>query len=106
MVDYRRNMQSLMQTPAALPEDFRPDHAAVRSVIETALREKRRMLNEIEGKRILAAYGIPAVATEAVTNATEAIAAARRSKDTSPNFSPQFATRMPSSAWKKNKQKN
>lgn len=78
MVDYRRNMQSLMQTPAELPEDFRPDHAAVRAVIETALREKRRMLNEIEGKRILAAYGIPAVATEAVTSADEAVAAARR----------------------------
>lgn len=78
MVDYRRNMQNLMETPDEMPEDFQPDHATVRSVINTALAEKRSMLNEIEGKRILAAYGIPAVATEAATDAASAVAAAKR----------------------------
>ena len=78
MVNYRRNTQNLMEIPAELPEDFAPDHAVVREVISTALAEGRSMLNEIEGKRILAAYGIPAVATEAAADSAAAVAAARR----------------------------
>lgn len=78
MVNYRRNTKNLMEIPAELPEDFTPDHATVRAVIGTALAEGRSMLNEIEGKRILAAYGIPAVATEAAADAAAAIAAAHR----------------------------
>ncbi len=78
MVQYRRNMESLMQIPDALPEDFQPDHALVRNVIAGALAEDRRMLNEIEGKRILAAYGIPAVPTEAAADPQAAVAAAHR----------------------------
>lgn len=78
MVNYRRNTKNLMEIPAELPEDFTPDHATVRAVIGTALAEGRSMLNEIEGKRILAAYGIPAVATEAAADAAAAVAAAHR----------------------------
>jgi acetyltransferase len=78
MVNYRRNTKNLMEIPAELPEDFTPDHAVVRAVIGTALAEGRSMLNEIEGKRILAAYGIPAVATEAARDAASAVAAAQR----------------------------
>ncbi|WP_298720691.1 bifunctional acetate--CoA ligase family protein/GNAT family N-acetyltransferase [uncultured Ferrovibrio sp.] len=78
MVNYRRNMQVLMQTPDEMPEDLQPDHAAVREVIETALRENRSMLNEIEGKRILSAYGIPAVPTEAAATPEEAATATHR----------------------------
>lgn len=78
MVDYQRNMKNLMEIPAELPEDFRPDLAAVRKVIDTALAEQRSMLNEIEGKRILAAYGIPAVPTEAAATPDEAATAAER----------------------------
>lgn len=78
MVNYRRNTQNLMEIPAELPEDFTPDHAAVRTVIGAALAEGRSMLNEIEGKRILAAYGIPAVATEAAGDPAAAAVAAHR----------------------------
>jgi acetyltransferase len=78
MVNYRRNTKNLMEIPAELPEDFTPDHAVVRAVIGTALAEGRSMLNEIEGKRILAAYGIPAVATEAAGDAASAVTAAQR----------------------------
>jgi acetyltransferase len=78
MVNYRRNTQNLMEIPAELPEDFTPDHAVVRAVIGKALAEGRSMLNEIEGKRILAAYGIPAVATEAAADPAAAAAAAQR----------------------------
>ncbi|WP_300303774.1 bifunctional acetate--CoA ligase family protein/GNAT family N-acetyltransferase [Ferrovibrio sp.] len=78
MVGYSRNMKNLMETPAELPEDFLPDHATVRKVIETAMSERRSMLNEIEGKQILAAYGIPAVPTEAAATPADAAAAAER----------------------------
>lgn len=78
MVDYRRNMQNLMETPAEMPEDFTPEHATVRSVIATALTEGRSMLNEIEGKRILTAYGIPSVPTEAAATPADAVRAAER----------------------------
>jgi acetyltransferase len=78
MVNYRRNMQNLMEIPAELPVDFEPDHATVRSVIAKTLGEGRSMLNEIEGKRILAAYGIPAVPTEAAADPAAAVAAAHR----------------------------
>lgn len=78
MVNYRRNTKNLMEIPAELPEDFVPDHATVRTVIGTALAEGRSMLNEIEGKRILAAYGIPAVATEAASDPAAAVVAAQR----------------------------
>lgn len=78
MVDYRRNMQNLMETPAEMPEDFTPDHASVRAVIATALAEGRSMLNEIEGKRILTAYGIPSVPTEAARTPADAVQAAQR----------------------------
>lgn len=78
MVNYRRNTKNLMEIPAELPEDFTPDHSTVRAVIGTALAEGRSMLNEIEGKRILAAYGIPAVPTEAAADPAAAVAAAQR----------------------------
>jgi acetyltransferase len=78
MVNYRRNTKNLMEIPAELPEDFTPDHAAVRVIIDAALHEGRSMLNEIEGKRILAAYGIPAVPTEAAGDPAGAAAAAQR----------------------------
>jgi acetyltransferase len=78
MIDYRRNQKNLMQIPAELPEDFVPDLATVRAVIQKALGDDRRMLNEIEGKRILAAYGIPTVPTEQAETPQAAMSAARR----------------------------
>lgn len=76
MVEYRRNMKNLMETPDELPSDLQPDQATVREIIETAMRENRSMLNEIEAKRILAAYGIPAVPTEAASSPETAVTAA------------------------------
>lgn len=76
MVDYRRNMKNLIETPDELPEDMQPNQAAVREIIEAALRERRSMLNEVEAKRILAAYGIPVVPTEAAATPQTAVTAA------------------------------
>jgi len=78
MIDFRRNQKALMETPDELPSDFTPDIAAARAVIEPAIAEGRKMLNEIDAKRLLAAYSIPTVPTEQATNATEAISVADR----------------------------
>lgn len=77
MVDFQRNQTNLMQTPDEMPEDFVPDIAAARAVIEPALLEGRMMLNEIEGKRLLSAYGIPTVRTELATSPAEAMRVAK-----------------------------
>ena len=37
LVAYRRNQQTLMETPASMPDSFEPDLTAARNLIETAL---------------------------------------------------------------------
>jgi acetyltransferase len=51
MVHYRRNQEALMQTPPSIAEDFEPDTAAARKIIENALEDRREWLTEawIEG---------------------------------------------------------
>jgi acetyltransferase len=73
MVTYRRNQELLMQTPPSIAEEFVPDTAAARGVIETALAEGRAELTEPEAKRVLAAYGIPVVETRVARDAEEAV---------------------------------
>jgi acetyltransferase len=63
MVRYRHNQEMLMETPANIPEHFKPDHAAARSVIEGALSEGRQWLTEPEAKAVLDAYGVPVAET-------------------------------------------
>ncbi|MFD2236495.1 bifunctional acetate--CoA ligase family protein/GNAT family N-acetyltransferase [Aureimonas populi] len=71
LVDYRRNQDLLMQTPAAsLVGDV--DEAAGRAVIADALSRGRRVLTEPEAKTLLAAYGIPVVRTLTAASPQEA----------------------------------
>ncbi|HEU4852071.1 MAG TPA: bifunctional acetate--CoA ligase family protein/GNAT family N-acetyltransferase [Telluria sp.] len=63
IVQYRRNQDLLMQVPPASPAGAVPDHARARGIIAAALAEGREMLSEAEAKGLLAAYGIPTVAT-------------------------------------------
>jgi acetyltransferase len=62
----------LRQVPPSVPETFQPDVARARAVIERALGEARPWLTEIEAKDVLAAYGIPVVATSMVESPDEA----------------------------------
>ena len=59
LVRYREALDALMVTPASLPQDFKPDVAAARAVVENAVRRGRTWLDPIEATRLLAAYGIP-----------------------------------------------
>lgn len=76
LVDYRRNQDLLLETPAA-GERTTPDRAAVRAIIAGALAEKRKVLTEPEAKNVLVAYGIPTVATRIAASPDEAAEAAR-----------------------------
>ncbi len=78
LVQYKRNRQLLMETPPSVPEQFTPLRENAHHLINTALKEHRRRLNEAETLRLLAAYGIPVVHTEIAATPTEAAAIAQR----------------------------
>ncbi|WP_418318184.1 GNAT family N-acetyltransferase [Piscinibacter sakaiensis] len=57
---YRRNQTLMLEAPTA-DENGAPDIATARRVIDAALGDGREMLDEIEAKKLLHAYGIPVV---------------------------------------------
>ncbi len=73
MVSYRRNQRQLMETPPSLPEEFAPDSAAARAVVESALAAGREVLSEPESKEVLSAYGIPSVETRIAGDPEQAV---------------------------------
>ena len=76
MVNYRRNQESLMETPPSVPEDFTPEVERARAAIETALRDKREWLTEPEAKELVSAYAIPVAATLTASTPRDAAEAA------------------------------
>ena len=78
MVNYRRNQETLMETPPSVPEDFAPDTAMAQRIIAQALAENRSWLLEHEAKEVLGAYGVPVVPTHLAGTADEAAAIAAR----------------------------
>jgi acetyltransferase len=70
---YYRNQKLLAQTPASLTDLNPPSIESARLVIETALNERRKVLNEMESKAILAAFRIPIAQTVVARSATEAM---------------------------------
>jgi acetyltransferase len=76
LVRYRDSQRALMETPPSVPEDFAPDTAAARTVIDGALANGREWLTEPGAKEILAAYRIPVAETRTVADAGAAVAAA------------------------------
>ena len=65
LATYRRNQTLLLEAPTA-SENGPPDIATARATIQAALAEGRDMLDELEAKAVLKAYGIPTVSTVAV----------------------------------------
>src|SRR5258708_35103487 len=72
LVRYRRNQDLLMETPPSVLADFVPDTDAAAQVIATALGEQRAWLAAEEVQAVLAAYGIPVVATRLARDEDEA----------------------------------
>lgn len=70
---YYRNQQLLMQTPASLTDRTPPNIESARLVIETALAERRKIMNEMESKALLAAFHVPIAQTVIARTPTEAM---------------------------------
>ncbi len=78
LVHYTRAQTELMQAPPAMDRHAKIDRAKARAIIERALRDGTTMLNEADGKDLMAAYGIPIVPTEVANDTTEVRAIAER----------------------------
>jgi len=82
LATYRRNQFELMQTPPLRPASAAPQTAApadpAPTLIDRALGEGREMLTEPEAKALLAAAGVPVVATTLVGPTPQAAAQAAR----------------------------
>jgi acetyltransferase len=63
LVNYGRVQEQLMRTPPSLPHELSFDSARADATIRDALDAGRTVLSEVEAKDLLAAYGIPAVAS-------------------------------------------
>ncbi len=81
LVRYRQSRELLMATPPNLPQDFAPDAAAVRRVLD-GVGEGRTWLDPIELARVLSAYQIPIAPAVLARHADAAVAAAKPYLDT------------------------
>jgi acetyltransferase len=73
---YRRHQEMLLEAPPAHADAAPFDLAEVRAVVDGALAAGRELLTEPESKALLAACGVPVVATRVVAPVPEAAAAA------------------------------
>jgi acetyltransferase len=71
--NYYRNQQLLMQAPASISNPVAPRLESAKLVIETALGEGRKQLNEMESKALLAAFRIPIAQTVVARSPSEAM---------------------------------
>jgi acetyltransferase len=74
---FQRNQALLMETPPALAGHAH-DRATARAVIEAAMAAGHTWLSEAEAKTVLAAYGVPVVATSIAATPEEAARTANR----------------------------
>ncbi len=77
-VEYKRNQELLMETPASLADDFTPATVTARMIIHDVLKRGDTLLSEPETKAVLAAYGIPTVETHIAKTPDEVFRQAER----------------------------
>lgn len=70
---YYQNQKLLMQTPGPMSQHSVPDEEGARLLIEGALAEHRKVLNEMESKAILAAFRIPIAKAMVARSPNEAL---------------------------------
>jgi acetyltransferase len=73
---YRANQELLLQVPQALGKRAEPDREGAQLIIQNALAQKRRVLDLVESKALLAAFGIPVVRSIPAHEPNEALAIA------------------------------
>ena len=74
---YARNIEMLQQTPPGLPRKLTFNRTAAAAMIRQHLADGIPWLDEVDAKRLLAAYGIPVNPVETAATADEAVRKAR-----------------------------
>ncbi|CAK0739821.1 acetyltransferase [Gammaproteobacteria bacterium] len=70
---YYQNQKLLLQTPGPLSQHIEPDVEGARMLIESAMAERRSVLNEVESKALLSAFHIPVTHTMIARSPNEAL---------------------------------
>ena len=78
LVRYSRAQEALMRTPPSLAQDLELDGRKATANIQAAVASGRSALCEVEAKALLAAYGIPVVATQVAADPVEVGVIAQR----------------------------
>lgn len=77
MWQYTYNLRGIYETPTFVDApDWQPDRGTVEALVADAVATGRRWLDEHQSKRVLEAFGIPAVPGTIATTAADAVAAA------------------------------
>jgi acetyltransferase len=76
MWKYTYNLRGLYETPVATIDEPTLSRSMAQQIIDQVRKAGRTLLNEVESKKLLAAYGIPTVATEFAADADAAVRAA------------------------------
>jgi len=71
--EYYKNQKLLIQVPGPLSHHLEPDVEGARMVIEGALQDRRKILNEMESKALLSAFHIPVAKTLIARSPNEAL---------------------------------
>ncbi|HEU0025371.1 MAG TPA: GNAT family N-acetyltransferase, partial [Thermoleophilaceae bacterium] len=78
LVAYARNLETLHETPRALPVSFALDRARVKDLMATILSEGSEVLSEASSKALLDAYEIPVTKPLPAPGPEDAVAVAER----------------------------
>jgi acetyltransferase len=70
---YYRNQKLLMQVPESISHHIEPDIESARMIIEGALQDKRKILDEMESKALLSCFHIPIARTMIARTPNEAL---------------------------------
>jgi acetyltransferase len=73
MVQYKRNLELIYETPEELPVDVVPPKHPITVIMRNAAMENRELLNEAEAKKLLEYYEFPVVKTAVAKTADEAV---------------------------------
>jgi acetyltransferase len=73
MVQYKRNIELIYETPEELPVDVVPPKHPITVIMRNAAMENRELLNEAEAKKLLEYYEFPVVKTAVAQTADEAV---------------------------------
>lgn len=77
LAKWSKAQQALVRVPSSQDDEVPSDRALVKSIFQNVVAEGRRMLNELEAKAVIAAYGIPVPQTVIAKLPEETQAAAR-----------------------------